>query len=215
MHWRLGYRRYLNLDRLSWPTGLITGKKVDRGFDSAKLTWFLSKEKSEKVVERCLETANASHVDLKTTEKLIGSVNNLSQKCKTVCFHKRAGSMLLRSFCGNYTIVKMVPADLKEESQVITRIAESAKTGLPLVEEPCQPTLSTLVIYSDAAGASFSRQKREKVFHNNKDKGVACIGEDCFGDIWGWCRLSWPKRFGGCGHAVAFRSLPGESKREK
>ena len=98
---------------------------------------------------------------------------------------------------------------------MITRKAESAKTGLPLVEEPCQPTLSTLVIYSDTAGASFSRQKREKVFDNNEDKEVACIGEERFGDIWGWCRLSWPERFGGCRHAVAFRSLPGENKREK
>ena len=135
------------------------------GVDSADLTWFLSLEKSEIVVKRCLETTNASHVGLKTTEKLMGSVNDLSRMCKTVCFHKRKGNMLLLCFCGNYNIVKMVPGDLKEELQVIARIGESAKTGLPLAEEYCQPTLSTLVIYSDAAGASFSRLNGETVFH--------------------------------------------------
>ena len=53
----------------------------------------------------------------------------------------------------------MVLADLKEELRVIARIAESTKAGLPLADEPCQPTLSKLVFYSDAAGASFTRFK--------------------------------------------------------
>ena len=169
------------------------GTVLGVSFDSTNLTWFLSKEKSEKIVRRCLETANASHVELKTTEKLMGSVNDLSQMCRTVCFHKREGNMLLRSFCGDYNIVKMVPTALKEELQVIARIAESAKSGLPLAEETSRPTLSTLVFYSDAAGASFSRVNGEKVFHDNKDKGVACIGGENISDIWGWCRLSWPE----------------------
>ena len=90
------------------------GTVLGIGFDSSELIWFLSKEKSEKVVRRCLETANASHVDLKTVEKLMGSVNDLSQMCKTVSFHKRAGNILLRSFRGDYNVVRTVQADLKE-----------------------------------------------------------------------------------------------------
>ena len=105
------------------------------GLNSTSLTWFLSKEKSEKIVCRCLETASASHMDLKTVEKLMGSVNDLSQMCKTVCFHKRAGNMLLRNFRGDYNIVRMVPRDLKEELMVISRIAASTREGLPLSEE--------------------------------------------------------------------------------
>ena len=163
------------------------------GFDSSNLTWFLSKEKSEKVIRRCLETAEVSHVNLKTVEKLMGSVNDLSQMCKTISFHKRAGNMLLRSFQGNYNIVKMVPADLKEELRIIARIAGSSTGGLPLAEERCQPTLSKLVFYTDAAGASFSQVKGEKVFHNNNGKGVACIGGESVADIWCWCRMEWPE----------------------
>ena len=86
----------------------------------------------------------------------MGSVNDLSQMCKTVSFHKRAGNMLLRSFRGDYNVVRMVPADCKKELRVIARIVESTKARLPLADEPCQPTLSKLVFYSDAAGASFT-----------------------------------------------------------
>ena len=111
------------------------GMVLGVGFDSASLTWFLSKEKSEKIVRRCLETASASHMDLKTVEKLMGPVNDLSQMCKTVCFLKRDGNMLLRSFRGDYNIVRMVPRDLKEELMVISRIAASTREGLPLSEE--------------------------------------------------------------------------------
>ena len=169
------------------------GTVLGVGFDSTNLTWFLAREKSDKIVRRCLETAGASHVNLKTVEKLMGSVNDLSQMCKTVCFHKRAGNMLLRCFRGDYNILRMVPKDLKEELLVIARIATSTREGLPLSEEPCQPSLSKLVFYSDAAGASFSRVNGEKVFHNNVGKGVACIGGESIRDIWYWSRLSWPK----------------------
>ena len=34
--------------------------------------------------------------------------------------------------------------------------------------------------------------KGEKVFHNNSDKGVACIGGTNLEDVWGWTRISWP-----------------------
>ena len=168
------------------------GTVLGVGFNSSNLTWFLSEEKAGKVVRRCLEVVRTLHVDLKTVEKLMGSINDLSQMSKTFNFHKREGNLLLSGFKGDYNIVKMVPGDLKEELKVKAKIAESAKTGLPLAEEPCQPSLSCLVFYSDAASASFSRCNGVKVFHDNENKGVACIGGESLQDIWCWCRLSWP-----------------------
>ena len=32
-----------------------------------------------------------------------------------------------------------------------------------------------------------------KHFHNNENRGIACIGGTCLEDIWGWSRLSWPE----------------------
>ena len=55
-----------------------------------------------------------------------------------------------------------------------------------------QPTLSALVFYTDAAGASFSMVKGRRVFHSNEGKGVSCIAGSNKDDVWAWTRLSWP-----------------------
>ena len=74
----------------------------------------------------------------------------------------------------------------------IAKVAEVAVRGLPIAEKPCQPTLAALCFYTDAAGASFSMVKGEKVFHENDEKGVACIGGECLENVWGWSRIFWP-----------------------
>ena len=168
------------------------GTVLGVGFDSSDMTWFLSEEKSNKIVKRCLDVVRLSHVDLKQVEKLMGSVNDIGQMCPTVKFHRRAGNAFLRSFNGDYYIVKMVPKKLKEELCVIAKIAESAINGLPLAEEKCPPPLCALVFYTDAAGASFTMCGGKKFFHNNAGRGVACIGGTALENIWGWSRLEWP-----------------------
>ena len=40
------------------------GTVLGFGFDSTNLSWFLSVEKASKIVERCLEVAGATHVNL-------------------------------------------------------------------------------------------------------------------------------------------------------
>ena len=171
------------------------GTVLGVGFDSKNLSWFLSVEKAAKIVERCLEVMGATHVSLKQMERLMGTINDLGQMCQSVKFHRREGNAFLGLFNGNYSIVKMVPEELKSELQVLAKIADSAKFGLPLMEEPEQPSLSTLVFYSDAAGASYSMFRGEKRFHDNSGRGVACLGGESLEDLWCWCRLSWPAGF--------------------
>ena len=144
-------------------------------------------EKASKIVERCLEVAGATHVSLKQMERLMGTINDLGQMCQSVKFHRREGNAFLGLFSGNYSVVKMVPEELKSELQVLAKIADSAKFGLPLMEEPEQPNLSTLVFYSDAAGASYSMFRGEKRFHDNSGRGVACLGGESLEDLWCWC----------------------------
>ena len=169
------------------------GTVLGVGFDSDTMTWFLSKEKVASIVARCKEVEGASHVGLKQMEKLMGTVNDLGQMCQTVKFHRREGNAFLGSFGGNYNIIRMVPQELKGELKILAKIAESAVSGLPLAEEPSQRSLSALIFYTDAAGASFTLCKGEKVFHNNKNRGVACVGGEELSDIWCWCRVSWPE----------------------
>ena len=162
------------------------------GFDSSDMSWFLTKEKSDKIVERCFAVKLSSHVGLKQIQKLMGSINDLGQMSQTVKFHRRAGNAFLRSFNGNESLVKLVPEKLKAELSVIAKIAESAKFGLPIAEEKCHPGLSARIFYTDAAGASFTVCQGERVYHDNENRGVACIGGEQMSDVWGWSKLVWP-----------------------
>ena len=165
------------------------------GFDSSDLSWFLPQEKADKVITRCLDTCNASHVDLKQTQKLMGSVNDLSQLCPFLRFHRGHGNRFLAKFENNENILLMVPGDMKQDLLVAAKVAEKATQGLPIAAEPSKPPLSCLVMYTDAAGASFSKCKGDIVFHDQGFRGVACIAGESMDDIWAWCRLTWPIKF--------------------
>ena len=106
------------------------------GFDSTDMSWFLSEEKSKKVIRRCKEVAGSLHVDLKQVQRLMGSVNDLGQMCLLVKCHKRSGNELLTQFSGNENLLKRVPDELKEDLRSIAKVAESAKIGLPIAEKP-------------------------------------------------------------------------------
>ena len=168
------------------------GTVLGVGFNSLDMSWFLSPEKADKVIGRCMDAANASHMSLKQTQKLMGSVNDLTQMCPLLCPYKRSGNVFLTQFGGNDNIVKMVPDKVKEDMRLIAKVAEDSKAGLPIAEKPGKPGLAAWSFYTDAAGASFSLKNGQKVFHNNEGKGVACIGGSCYEDVWGWSRISWP-----------------------
>jgi len=172
---------------------LVTrGVVMGVGFDSSDLTWYLTKEKSDKVVSRCLDVAQAKMVDLKQMEKVMGSVNDLAQMASFLRFYKANGNSFLQSFNGNYDILRWVPSPLKEDMLVVAKVAVSAQEGLPICSKPSKPPLSTLHLYTDAAGASFSMVDGIKTYHSNLNKGVACVAGEDLSDIWKWCRMDWP-----------------------
>ena len=119
-------------------------------------------------------------------KQLMESVNDVGPMC-------RSGNTLLASFGGNEMILKMVPDVLKAELHVIAEIVLSTIEGLPIAEKkPTQPSLSTLIFYSDAAGPGYSLVEGKRMYHNNEIKGVSCIGGASFEDLWIWTRLGWP-----------------------
>ena len=77
---------------------------------------------------------------------------------------------------------------------MIAKVANSARTGLPIAEKIGKPGLAAITFYTDAAGASFSLVNKQRHYHDNEGKGVACIGGTSIEDIWGWSRLSWPEK---------------------
>ena len=88
----------------------------------------------------------------------------------------------------------MVTDELKKELAVIAKVAHSSKSALPIAREPTQPSLSALTCYTDAAGASFTFVRGERICHNNKGRGVSCLMGTDDSDVWAWTRLSWPER---------------------
>ena len=106
----------------------------------------------------------------------MGTINDLGQMCQSVKFHGGEGNAFLGQFRGDYNVVKMVPDELKNELKMFSKIAESTVKGLPLAEEPCQPSLSMLVFYTDAAGASFHCVE-ERGFSTTLSAGVSHVSE--------------------------------------
>ena len=165
------------------------------GFDSSNLTWYLPEEKANRLVSRCIDLYNSKLVSLKQMEKVMGSVNDLAQMAPFVKFYKSSGNETLRSFKGDYNTFVQVGNKLKSDLLVISKIANTARCNMPIPTRPHAGPLTTLTFYSDAAGASYSMVKGERVYHSNESRGVACIGGDNLNSIWIWTRLQWPKEF--------------------
>jgi len=70
-------------------------------------------------------------------------------------------------------------------------MADSAREGLPIAKEQTKPSLSALIFYTDAAGSSYTKVKGEKMFHDCKGRGVACIAGEDTRNMWIWTRLEW------------------------
>ena len=79
---------------------------------------------------------------------------------------------------------------MKEDFHIMAKVAETARTGLPIAEKAGKPGLNALVFYTEAAGASFSMVKGQRCYHDNMGKGMSCIGEDSIENIWGWRQLT-------------------------
>ena len=162
-------------------------------FNSTDMTWSLPKNKADKVVKRCLDYTSAKHMDLEQTQKLMGSVNDLIQLCPVLRFHRGTGSRFLESFKDRTDILKQTTESMKEDMLVVAKVAEDARRGLPIAARPVKPVLSALTFYTDAAGAAFSMRNGTVEFHDQGERGVACLGGQKLEELWAACRLKWPE----------------------
>ena len=131
-------------------------------------------------------------MSLEHVQKIMGSVNDLTQMCPLLKSHQRSGNAFMATFGGNRDALRVVPAKLRKDLETVAKVAEDTKFGMPIAEIISRPGLSALTFYTDAAGASFTFAGGKRIFHDNHGKGVASIGGSGMEDIWGWSRLSWP-----------------------
>ena len=147
------------------------GTVLGVGFDSVSSTWHFSDLKADKVVRRCLDGANAKHLSLLQIQKIMGSVNDLAQMCPLLKSHQKSGNEFMAKFGGDNDLLRAVPIQLRRDLEVVAKVAESAKSGLPIAEIISQPGLAALTFYMDAAGASFTVVGGKRCYHDNDQRG--------------------------------------------
>lgn len=166
------------------------------GFNTETTTWYYTREKSEKIIRRCLDIVHGGFASLKQIQKVAGSVNSMTQMCPFLKPYQWSCNRFLASFGGDEEAILPVPETVKNDLLVAAKVAKSAENGLPICERPGMPPLKAIHIYSDAAGASFTMVNGKRVLTNKDDKkGIACIACDETGRIFWFTRLFWPKEF--------------------
>ena len=135
------------------------------------------------------------HVDLKQTQRVMGSVNDLAQMCPFLKFYKGSGNNMLSRFGENENILLPVPIQVKEDLMVAARVALTAMSGLPLADRKCAAPLSALEFRTDAAGGKFVKQNGIYIQIEESNRGVSCIGGEDETSVWVWTRFCWPKNF--------------------
>ncbi len=171
------------------------GTVLGVGFDSSNLTWFISEEKSNKIVRRCLDILNSSHASLRQVQELMGSINDLSQMNGFLKYFRGSGNSFVGKFKNNENLLLMIPEEVKEEVLVAAKIAVSAKSGIPLASRKYACPLSALEFTSDAAGAKYNLHKGLLTMVKEPNRGVCSLGGESTENIWFKSKLVWPEGF--------------------
>jgi hypothetical protein len=169
-----------------------SGVVLGIGFNTERLEWFLPAKKADKITQVLKTAVNASSLDLNSTQKLMGQLNELTKMSPYVRFFKDAGNRLLREFGGNKNIRLQVNENLRSDIRFCAGLVFSARRGIPLASRPGLPPLSAISFFSDAAGSKFTLVQGKRVNHNMPDdRGAACLLVE--GDSVSWySTIRWP-----------------------
>jgi hypothetical protein len=164
-------------------------------FNSESMEWSLSHEKAEKLIVKVQQFSDTKYVDLKKTQGVMGSVNDLAQMAPFLKFFKSSGNKFLGDFCNNEMILKAPSEQMRKDLLVCSKVAESAKEGLPIAHRPVPPPLIRKEFFSDAAGAKFSMRNGERVNHSTEDDRGAASFEVAQNQVSWWMQATWPLKF--------------------
>jgi hypothetical protein len=160
------------------------------------MEWSLSKDKADELIRKILWAVHSDGYSLKEAQQLIGSLNDLSQMCPFVKPYRALTNSFLSSFRGDEQLLQTLSDQAKADLMVCARVAETARSGIPIPRQPAAPPLFSLTCYSDAAGCKFAMVNGKRVSNNVPgDRGVASIVLDEKNEVIKWARIFWPKTF--------------------
>jgi hypothetical protein len=116
--------------------------------------------------------------------------------CPFVKPYRALVNSFLSSFRGEEQLLQTLSDQAKADLMVCARVAETARSGIPIPGQPAAPPLFTLTCYSDAAGSKFSMVNGKRVSNNVPgDRGVASIVLNEKNEVIKWARIYWPEVF--------------------
>jgi hypothetical protein len=122
------------------------------------------------------EAVNASYMNLKDVQKLMGQINELAKMSPYIRFFKVTGNRLMREFSGNKELYLKMTDGLRSDIRFCAEVVATARRGLPIASRPGMPPLSVVDVFSDAAGAKFTFVNSKRVPLNEpNDRGAACM----------------------------------------
>jgi hypothetical protein len=143
-----------------------------------------------------LWAAQAKELSLNQTQQILGFLNDLAQMCPFVKPYKTLANKFLASFKSDENVLLSMCDRVKSYLMVCAKIAETARSGLPIPAQPTLATLTALTCYMDAAGCKFTVVNGSRMCHNIPgDRGVACVMTNHAGEVISWCRTFWPNSF--------------------
>jgi hypothetical protein len=174
--------------------GQTSGTVLGVGFDSEQLLWYLSEEKSDKIVNNIVDAVSKGFLSKKEMQTTMGIVNNLSMMAPFLKFFRSRGNLAFADM-QNDDSVCYLDNTMKADLLVCARVARDDRYKLPIACRPCAPPLGVWEFYSDAAGSKFAMHYGRRVALNDPDdRGVASVlfknGEPCWYSV-----LRWPLEF--------------------
>ena len=127
------------------------------------MSWFLAKEKADKVITRCSEALGKSPVELNQVQKLMGSINDVAQMRPLMRAHKWLGNHFMKKFKGKENISLMIPELFKQDLVTIMKRVESSRTGLPIAACPASMSSEAYIV-----GGEILHQCRRSYFLSSK-----------------------------------------------
>jgi hypothetical protein len=152
-------------------------------FDSDTLSWRLTDQKINTILNRINDMFTAGHVDLKQVERLVGKLNNFGQMVPILSTFRRPMNEFLASFKDDYEILLPVPESFKNDLEVWYNVVADSSNWLPIPREVENPPYGALQFTSDAAGG----------LGNEDWAGVASLGHHDEKAFWFLCRGKWPE----------------------
>jgi hypothetical protein len=173
-----------------------TGTVLGIRFDSTNLTWCISPDKQQRLLDKIIGPIQGYPMSLPDLQKLIGSLNDLGQMCPLLRAFRQPIHQFLTSFKEDTEIYLPVPTEVQNDLRIWAAAVLTAGKAIPI---PCRPTPhlpSALIFASDASGAQFAKTGgRFITLPYEGDRGAVSINAIEDDDIWFFASVVFPRHF--------------------